>query len=130
MAKAVKKKEKIRFADHEKVWRVLNSLSTDDFKYLHMQVHMANEALKLIAEFKLDPGTFCEAMGLSLKDYLPFIKGSFNYSVREIVKLQTLYADLCGKREQWRIENDPDYKIFHFPEYKYSQKATTKEQQS
>ncbi len=83
----------------KKVKNFLSGLSDLEFRYLRLQVSMANDARNLIKEFKLSKQDFCKLLEISIKSYNKYIRGGFSYDIKKMALMQAAYMKLSLDRD-------------------------------
>lgn len=79
---------------------LLNSLNEAEFIYLGKTIDLAQNFKDLIKYYNLSKERFCEEMKISKDKYNSYIKGSRNYDLRDIARLQGLSLKLKDEKEQ------------------------------
>jgi hypothetical protein len=83
-----------------KINTLLNSLTEAEFMYLSKTIDLAQNFKDLIKYYNLSKERFCEEMKISKDKYNSYIKGSRNYDLRDIARLQGLSLKLKDEKEQ------------------------------
>ena len=78
----------------KKIRDFLSSIADIDFRYLRIQISMANDARELIKKFDLSKADFCKRMQISPRSYNKYRTGGYNYSIKNMAYLQAAYCDL------------------------------------
>ena len=83
----------------------LGSLEDIDFRYLRIQISMANDARELIRNFNLSKEQFCELLSIKMNKYNSYIRGGYDYSVMDMAKIQAAYCKLQMEKTAKEAEN-------------------------
>jgi hypothetical protein len=84
--------------NYKKVGKFLKELTPTEFRYMELTMQMVSGFNDLIKRFKLSKEDFCEKFSIKPARYEDYVKGNYNYSVEDMVKLQFVYADLEHER--------------------------------
>lgn len=82
-----------------KVKSALRKFNDLEFRYLRLQISFANDARTLIKDFKLSKEEFCKLMDIYEFEYDDYIRGSYEYSVMSMAKIQAAFMKLSGQRD-------------------------------
>jgi hypothetical protein len=82
----------------KKVGKFLKELTPTEYRYMELTMQMVSGFNDLIARFKLTKEDFCEKFEIKPAKYEDYVKGNYNYSVEDMIKLQFVYADLEAER--------------------------------
>ncbi len=81
-------------SDFHKVSKFLKTLDEGEFRYLEMTVGMASVIKGIIRDYKLPKEEFCERLGIKTSQYDDYIKGSRNYDVKDMARVNRLSYEL------------------------------------
>lgn len=100
--KSIPKKNQVKKIEinSTKINLLLNTLNGAEFNYLHSTIELAKNFKDLIKYYNLSKERFCEEMKISKGKYNSYIKGSRNYDLRDIARLQSLSLKLNEEKEQ------------------------------
>jgi len=84
--------------NYKKVGKFLKELTPTEYRYMELTMQMVSGFNDLISRFKLSKEDFCEKMEVKPAKYNDYVKGNYNYSIEDMIKLQFVYADLERER--------------------------------
>jgi hypothetical protein len=86
--------------ESKKIRKFLSELEDIDFRYLRIQISMANDARNLIKEFNLTKEQFCKFMVIDPdnSEYQSYIQGGYDYTVMHMARLQAAYCKLSAEK--------------------------------
>lgn len=90
--------------NHKVVRQFLSKLSDIDFRYLRLQIQMANDARNLIKEFNLSKEEFCKLLDISEKHYQQYLNGGFEYDIMKMALMNAAYCKLSTERAAKEVE--------------------------
>ena len=96
-------KSKIDNTDFGKVRKMLKSLNDGEYRYLEMTMGFVTGMKELIRKFKLDKKTFCEMFKINPRIYNDYIKGNYNYSVKDMAMLHCVFMELETKALEKKV---------------------------
>lgn len=88
----------------KEIRKFLGSLNDLDFRYLRIQISMANDARTLVKDFNLSREQFCELIQISPKEYDKYMTGGFNYDIRKMALIQAAFCKLQMERTKEEAE--------------------------
>ena len=88
--------------DFKKIGKFLKELTPTEYRYMELTMQMVSGFNDLIARFKLTKEDFCEKFEIKPAQYENYVKGNYNYSIEDMIKLQFVYADLERDRLRTR----------------------------
>lgn len=88
----------------KEIRKFLGDLNDLDFRYLRIQISMANDARTLVKDFNLTKEQFCELMQISPKEYNKYMTGGFNYDIRKMALIQAAFCKLQMERTKEEAE--------------------------
>lgn len=88
----------------KEIRKFLGSLNDLDFRYLRIQISMANDARTLVKDFNLSREQFCELIQISQKEYDKYMTGGFNYDIRKMALIQAAFCKLQMERTKEEAE--------------------------
>lgn len=89
----------------KEIRKFLTGLTDVEFRYLRIQISLANDARNMIDEFKLSRERFCELMQLKPSQYNQYIKGGFDYTIKHMALLQAAYFTLKSEQAEKEAEH-------------------------
>jgi transcriptional regulator with XRE-family HTH domain len=89
----------------KEIRKFLGDLNDLDFRYLRIQISMANDARTLVRDFNLSKEQFCELIQISPKEYNKYMTGGFNYDIRKMALIQAAFCKLQMERTKEEAEN-------------------------
>lgn len=84
--------------DFKKVGAFLKGLTPTEYRYMELTMQMVSGFRDLISRFELSKEDFCKKFEISVSKYDDYVKGNYNYSVEDMIKLQFVFADLEAER--------------------------------
>jgi hypothetical protein len=87
--------------------KFLGKLTDLEFRYMRIQISMANDARNLVFKYHLTKEQFCEIMRINLKDYNKYLTGGFDYDVIKMALMQAAFYNL----ETERIKKETEQKV-------------------
>jgi hypothetical protein len=91
------------------VRQFLAKLDDIDFRYLRIQINVANDARNIVHEFKLTKERFCELMDIKPSVYKKYMQGGFNYSLIDFAKLNQVRYKLSTEQIAKEIEENHNF---------------------
>lgn len=83
-----------------KIHTFLNNITDAEFIYIHKTIDLAQNFKDLIKYYNLSKDRFCEEMKISKSKYNSYIKGSRNYDLMDIARIQALSLKLKDEKEK------------------------------
>lgn len=74
--------------------KFLNGLTDAEFIYTHKILGLAVSMRNIISDYKISKERFCEEMGIEKKLFNTYMKGSRNFDIKDIAKLNALAVKL------------------------------------
>lgn len=81
-----KQKSKPKF-DSKPVYDFLKSIDDFQFRLLEVHISIASKAQQVIKAYSVSKQEFCEAVHIKPAQYTAFVKGNFNYTVKDTTYL-------------------------------------------
>lgn len=76
--------------DSKPVYDFLKSIDDFQFSLLRSTINIAHQAQSVIKDYKISKQEFCAALKIKPAQYTNFVKGNFNYGLKDIVYLNCL----------------------------------------
>jgi hypothetical protein len=84
--------------NYKKVRMFLKELTPTEYRYMELTMQLVSGFNNMIERFKLSKEDFCKKMEVKPARYNDYVKGNYNYTIDDMVKLQFVYADLEHER--------------------------------
>jgi hypothetical protein len=84
----------------DKIREFLSSISDLEFRYLRVQISMANDARYLIKEFNLGKEMFCRLMQIKESEYDQYLTGGFDYDLMKMALMNAAYCELSSEKAE------------------------------
>ena len=92
----------------KEIRKFLSELSDEDFRYLEIQMSLANDGRKLIAKFNLTKERFCDLLKIELSEYQDFINGAFEYDVQKMALMHCAWVKLRNEEVNRESKNEAE----------------------
>ena len=91
--------------------KFLNGLTEAEFIYVHKTIGMAVSMRSIITDYNITKERFCEEMKIDKKQLSTYMKGSRNYDLRDIARLNALAVKLYLEHAEKNAEESTPVKV-------------------
>lgn len=82
----------------------LADLADLDFRYLRIQMSLANDARTLIKDFNLGREEFCILLDIHDHEYDIYINGGFNYDIMKMARMNAAFCKLSARKAEQELK--------------------------
>ena len=93
-------KKKQIIMEAKKIREFLGNLTDHEYRFIRIQISLANDARKIISDFNVSKERFCELIELDLSDYDAYVKGGFEYTVDKMALLNAAFCTLKAEQAE------------------------------
>lgn len=94
----------------------LKDMSEVDWHELDLAMQVSKLARDMASKYELDDSVVADRLNISVKEYELFKKAAYNFSMKDLAKLQALSMQLAQEAAKLKVEAQ-----VQFPKYKYSE---------
>ena len=91
--------------------KFLNGLTDAEFIYMHKTLGIAISMRNIISDYNITKERFCEEIGIDKKQFSTYMKGSRNYDLKDIAKLNALAVKLYMEHAEKNAEESTPVKV-------------------
>ncbi len=82
----------------------LADLADLDFRYLRIQISLANDARTLIKDFNLGREEFCILLDIHYHEYDIYLNGGFEYTIEHLARLNSAFCILSARKAEQELK--------------------------